>query len=89
MLLPLQCYANRQLCAPAILSHPVLNDVVMIPTQGPMGGVKPRPREVVVGLQCGEAVLRGADVFAPGLFGSPKGDSKHKNCLTSHGIRTL
>ena len=51
-----------------------------------MGGVKPRPREVVVGLQCGEAVLRGADVFAPGLFGSPKGDSKHKNGLTSHGM---
>ena len=49
----------------------------MVPTRGPMGGVRPNPREVVVGIQCGEAVLRGADVFAPGLFGSPKGDNQH------------
>ncbi len=27
----------------------------------------PEPLEVIVGLECGMAVLRGADVFAPGL----------------------
>lgn len=28
--------------------------------------------EVVVGAQCGNAVLRGAHVFAPGIMASPK-----------------
>ncbi len=31
--------------------------------------------EVVVGAQCGSAVLRGAHVFAPGIVASPKCNS--------------
>lgn len=34
--------------------------------------VKQLSSEVVVGAQCGSAVLRGAHVFAPGIIASPK-----------------
>lgn len=34
--------------------------------------VKQLSSEVVVGAQCGSAVLRGAHVFAPGIVASPK-----------------
>lgn len=34
--------------------------------------VKQLSSEVVVGAQCGSAVLRGAHVFAPGILASPK-----------------
>ncbi|KAJ3611377.1 hypothetical protein NHX12_021393 [Muraenolepis orangiensis] len=37
-----------------------------------LGSVVPQRSEVVVGAQCGSAVLRGAHVFAPGILATPK-----------------
>uniref|UniRef100_A0A3B3HK17 NOP2/Sun RNA methyltransferase 6 n=1 Tax=Oryzias latipes TaxID=8090 RepID=A0A3B3HK17_ORYLA len=52
-----------------ILSHPQVPDVLLLPVDGPRYVRNP---EVVVGAQCGNAVLRGAHVFAPGIVASPK-----------------
>ncbi|XP_071382091.1 tRNA (cytosine(72)-C(5))-methyltransferase NSUN6 isoform X1 [Centroberyx affinis] len=54
-----------------ILSHPCIPDVLLLPVTGPRP-VTQLSSEVVVGAQCGSAVLRGAHVFAPGIVGSPK-----------------
>ncbi|XP_061614140.1 tRNA (cytosine(72)-C(5))-methyltransferase NSUN6 [Phyllopteryx taeniolatus] len=56
-----------------IVPHPSVPDVLLIPVVGPrrvqqLGS----EAEVVVGAQCGHAVLRGADVFAPGILSCPK-----------------
>uniref|UniRef100_W5KT24 NOP2/Sun RNA methyltransferase 6 n=1 Tax=Astyanax mexicanus TaxID=7994 RepID=W5KT24_ASTMX len=54
-----------------ILHHPLLPDVLLLPVSGPrdVGVLK---SEVIVGAQCGSAVLRGAHVFAPGVLSAPK-----------------
>ncbi|XP_029384532.1 putative methyltransferase NSUN6 isoform X2 [Echeneis naucrates] len=54
-----------------ILPHPQIPDVLLLPVNGPRP-VKQLNLEVVVGAQCGSAVLRGAHVFAPGIVASPK-----------------
>ncbi|XP_030253746.1 putative methyltransferase NSUN6 isoform X2 [Sparus aurata] len=54
-----------------ILTHPRIPDVLLLPVDGPRP-VKQLSSEVVVGAQCGSAVLRGAHVFAPGIIASPK-----------------
>ncbi|XP_047424015.1 tRNA (cytosine(72)-C(5))-methyltransferase NSUN6 isoform X2 [Mugil cephalus] len=54
-----------------ILPHPQITDVLLLPVVGPRP-VKQLSSEVVVGAQCGSAVLRGAHVFAPGILASPK-----------------
>ncbi|XP_028288878.1 putative methyltransferase NSUN6 isoform X2 [Parambassis ranga] len=54
-----------------ILPHPRITDVLLLPVDGPRP-VQQLSSEVVVGAQCGSAVLRGAHVFAPGILGSPK-----------------
>ncbi|XP_018612363.2 putative methyltransferase NSUN6 isoform X1 [Scleropages formosus] len=53
-----------------ILTHPQLPDVLLLPVLGPRP-VPPRKSEVIVGAQCGNAVLRGAHVFAPGILSTP------------------
>lgn len=58
---------------PPILSVSQLPDTLVIPGVELAGRVSPADTRVVVGLQCGQAVLRGADVFAPGLLAMPKG----------------
>ncbi|XP_029979008.1 putative methyltransferase NSUN6 isoform X2 [Sphaeramia orbicularis] len=54
-----------------ILPHPHIPDVLLLPVDGPRP-VQQLSSEVVVGAQCGNAVLRGAHVFAPGIIASPK-----------------
>ncbi|XP_077592547.1 tRNA (cytosine(72)-C(5))-methyltransferase NSUN6 [Stigmatopora nigra] len=54
-----------------IVTHPALPDVLLIPVVGPRC-VQKLNSEVVVGAQCGNAVLRGANVFAPGIVACPK-----------------
>uniref|UniRef100_A0A3Q3L040 NOP2/Sun RNA methyltransferase 6 n=1 Tax=Mastacembelus armatus TaxID=205130 RepID=A0A3Q3L040_9TELE len=54
-----------------IVPHPQIPDVLLLPVNGPRP-VKQLSSEVVVGAQCGSAVLRGAHVFAPGILASPK-----------------
>ncbi|XP_036453519.1 tRNA (cytosine(72)-C(5))-methyltransferase NSUN6 isoform X1 [Colossoma macropomum] len=63
------CYGDS-VTAP-ILRHPLLPDVLLLPVSGPRD-VSVLNSEVVVGAQCGSAVLRGAHVFAPGVLSAPK-----------------
>uniref|UniRef100_A0A8C2S0R4 SAM-dependent MTase RsmB/NOP-type domain-containing protein n=1 Tax=Capra hircus TaxID=9925 RepID=A0A8C2S0R4_CAPHI len=55
-----------------ILQHPDLQDVLLIPVIGPRKNIKQQPCEVIVGAQCGNAVLRGAHVFVPGIVSASK-----------------
>lgn len=57
---------------PNVYQHPVLSDCLVIPPWLEGNSETPQPRhkvEVVVDAACGAAVLRGADVFAPGVMG--------------------
>ncbi|XP_015209817.1 tRNA (cytosine(72)-C(5))-methyltransferase NSUN6 isoform X1 [Lepisosteus oculatus] len=55
-----------------IFNHPDVPDVLLIPVIGPRVSLERHSLEVVVGAQCGNAVLRGAHVFAPGILAAPK-----------------
>ncbi|RXM36508.1 putative 28S rRNA (cytosine-C(5))-methyltransferase [Acipenser ruthenus] len=59
-------------CDVRILPHPKLPDVLLIPVIGPRETLARYSSEVIVGVQCGNAVLRGAHVFAPGIVSAPK-----------------
>lgn len=65
------CSSSAEEVSVQILPHPRIADVLILPVEGPRP-VKQLSSEVVVGAQCGSAVLRGAHVFAPGILGSPK-----------------
>ncbi|KAJ8376739.1 hypothetical protein SKAU_G00073190 [Synaphobranchus kaupii] len=54
-----------------VLSHTQLPDVLLLHVIGPRPALPENP-EVIVGAQCGNAVLRGAHVFAPGILSAPK-----------------
>lgn len=68
---------KQQLCGSSagvpleIVPHPCIPDVLLFPVDGPRS-VQQLQSEVVVGAQCGNAVLRGAHVFAPGIVACPK-----------------
>nr|XP_031300526.1 putative methyltransferase NSUN6 isoform X1 [Camelus dromedarius] len=55
-----------------VLQHPELQDVLLIPVIGPRKNIKQQHCEVVVGAQCGSAVLRGAHVYVPGIVSASK-----------------
>ncbi|XP_028289723.1 putative methyltransferase NSUN6 isoform X2 [Gouania willdenowi] len=65
------CSLSAQEASVHILPHPQVKDVLLLPVDGPRC-VQQLSSEVVVGAQCANAVLRGANVFAPGILGSPK-----------------
>ncbi|KAK3743413.1 hypothetical protein QZH41_011525, partial [Actinostola sp. cb2023] len=52
--------------------HDVIPDVLIIPGYGPHHRV-PSKKEVIVDTYCGTAVLRGADVYAPGVMATHPG----------------
>ncbi|XP_064410808.1 tRNA (cytosine(72)-C(5))-methyltransferase NSUN6 isoform X2 [Latimeria chalumnae] len=56
----------------SVLRHPELSDVLLIPVIGPRENLERHTSQVIVGFQCGSAVLRGAHVFAPGILSAPK-----------------
>ena len=51
-----------------ILTNDVINDVVVVVDDVTGRKVVPVDRVAVVGSMCGAAVLRGADIYAPGLI---------------------
>ena len=53
-----------------ITTHPVLNDVLRIASSPSCRVLQPNPafKTVIVDRLCGEAVLRGSDIFAPGVM---------------------
>ncbi|XP_061660905.1 tRNA (cytosine(72)-C(5))-methyltransferase NSUN6 isoform X2 [Syngnathoides biaculeatus] len=68
---------KKQTCGweeePKMVPHPSVPDVLLIPVVGPrLVEQLGNDAEVVVGAQCAHAVLRGADVFAPGILSCPK-----------------
>ena len=70
-----QYTAKHGLPTPTVTVHESLSDVIVIRGSGPRsesfrpddGGLP----EVIVGRGCGQAVLRGAEVYAPGMVGMP------------------
>lgn len=73
----LSFYLEQQLCGSSAgvpvesVPHPCIPDVLLLPVDGPRP-VQQLQSEVMVGAQCGSAVLRGAHVYAPGIIASPK-----------------
>ncbi|XP_010769380.1 putative methyltransferase NSUN6 isoform X1 [Notothenia coriiceps] len=65
------CTSTEKEVSVQILPHPRIPDVLLLPVDGPRP-VEQLSSEVVVGAQCGSAVLRGANVFVPGILASPK-----------------
>ncbi|XP_063180773.1 tRNA (cytosine(72)-C(5))-methyltransferase NSUN6 [Chroicocephalus ridibundus] len=61
----------KGLCVP-VLEHPKLQDVLLIPVIGPRQDLKKHASEVIVGAQCGYAVLRGAHVYVPGIISTSR-----------------
>ncbi|KAJ7408300.1 putative methyltransferase NSUN6 [Pitangus sulphuratus] len=55
-----------------VLEHPKLQDILLIPVIGPRQDLKKHPSEVIVGAQCGYAVLRGAHVYVPGIVSTSR-----------------
>nr|XP_042134008.1 tRNA (cytosine(72)-C(5))-methyltransferase NSUN6 isoform X2 [Peromyscus maniculatus bairdii] len=55
-----------------VLRHPALPDVLLIPVTGPRKNIEKQQCEVTVGAQCGNAVLRGAHVYVPGIVAASK-----------------
>ncbi|XP_006894375.1 PREDICTED: putative methyltransferase NSUN6 [Elephantulus edwardii] len=55
-----------------ILQHPDVQDVLLIPVIGPRKNIQKQQCEAIVGAQCGNAVLRGAHVYAPGIVSASK-----------------
>ncbi|KAL2085099.1 hypothetical protein ACEWY4_018419 [Coilia grayii] len=66
-----QCGCHGDDASLVPVPHPQLPDVLLLPIIGPRC-VSVLGSEVVVGAQCGSAVLRGAHVFAPGILSAPK-----------------
>lgn len=53
--------------------HPLVSDAIVIPNFGPRLDLHMEDHIVTVDVHCGAAVMRGADVFAPGVLSTPKG----------------
>lgn len=63
-----------QQCHYQVREHPRLTDVLLIDGSGPHVDLVPVEKEIVVDLHCGAAVLRGADLFAPGVMAAHPGE---------------
>ncbi|XP_078655899.1 tRNA (cytosine(72)-C(5))-methyltransferase NSUN6-like [Branchiostoma floridae x Branchiostoma belcheri] len=63
-------YSNKAVPCPPVEDHPVLPDVLLIPTTGPHVNLQHHTKEIMVDVHCGAAVLRGAHIFAPGVLGA-------------------
>lgn len=55
-----------------VLQHPDLQDVLLIPVIGPRKNIKKQQCQAIVGAHCGNAVLRGAHVYVPGIVSASK-----------------
>ena len=52
----------------------MLNDILLIHgTSDPDIDLVPAVKEVIVDLHCGAAILRGADIYAPGIMAAHPG----------------
>ncbi|CAB4419774.1 unnamed protein product [Rhizophagus irregularis] len=51
-----------------IIKHEILPDVLYIPIYGPFNDIIPCNKEIIVDKSTGTSILRGADIFAPGVL---------------------
>jgi len=56
----------------SVFEHALLEDCLVIPCTGP-NPISTKYPEIIVDCKCGEAVLRGADIFTPGVMGAAGG----------------
>lgn len=56
-----------------VILHEQLNDVLLIHGFGPDTNLVPVVKEIIVDSNCGAAILRGADIFAPGVMAAHPG----------------
>ncbi|XP_003739882.1 putative methyltransferase NSUN6 [Galendromus occidentalis] len=56
-----------------VLEHPQLDDTLIVVSPKVPVSFAPCRRQLIVGLECGEAVLRGANVYIPGVLAAPGG----------------
>ncbi|XP_006818815.1 tRNA (cytosine(72)-C(5))-methyltransferase NSUN6-like [Saccoglossus kowalevskii] len=61
-------YQQKCYDCPVVEPHPVLGDTLVILSDGPNVDMQRHDKEVIVSALCGNAVLRGADVFIPGIM---------------------
>lgn len=64
---PLLEQSNRKLPEPLVTRHPQISDVLVVSSVPPIDDLKPQDKDigvVIVDRMCGEAVLKGADIFA-------------------------
>ena len=61
-------------CHYKVTAHPSVDDVLLIQGSGPHVDLAPVEKEVIVDLHCGAAVLRGADIFVPGVMAAHPGE---------------
>lgn len=66
----IQQYEEKKKTRPSIIIPTELGDTVVLKSSGLDEAVKPLEAPVIVDHFCGLAVLRGADVFAPGVLGA-------------------
>ncbi|KAI1301936.1 tRNA (cytosine(72)-C(5))-methyltransferase NSUN6 [Halotydeus destructor] len=63
---------HRKQCKfPNIYVHPKLNDLVIIEPSTELQQVYPNGKEVIVDLLCGQAILRGAELYCGGILAAP------------------
>lgn len=62
-------YKLKKMPKSLVYSHSVIPDLIAIESHG-FRKIFPTSKEVIVGRLCGSAVLRGAEVFAPGILGA-------------------
>jgi hypothetical protein len=72
-----QDYSVKNCPSPLVSVHEELPDVIVVKSHQLPNTVKPLYQEVIVGLQCAVAVLRGSKVYAPGVMGMPNGTTQH------------
>ncbi|GBB91550.1 hypothetical protein RclHR1_18900003 [Rhizophagus clarus] len=51
-----------------IIKHEILSDVLCIPIYGPFKDIMPCDKEIIVDKYAGTSILRGADIYAPGVL---------------------
>ena len=72
-----QQYRSRDRLPPNMSYHSSLDDTLIISSslaESSMISIRPVDnKEVIVDLQCGLAVMRGADIYAPGVMSASQG----------------
>ncbi|XP_032234165.1 tRNA (cytosine(72)-C(5))-methyltransferase NSUN6 isoform X1 [Nematostella vectensis] len=69
----LKQYSERERPCLEVTVHHSLPDVLVIKGSGPHLDLPKHTKQIIVDTHCGTAVLRGADVFAPGVIGAHPG----------------